>query len=169
MHCSPKLSYPWIILSVLCPTLIAQNAQSTIRQTTRRSAYIFAGTVTAVEHIDAGESAVGSVQITFHVDRAMRGVRTGQNLTIREWSGLWTGADRYLPGQHVVLCLFRPSKLGLTSTVGTPPGRMEVDQGGGILQLAWSVEPNESLAPRSTMKGMSVRDLARPVARRAGE
>jgi hypothetical protein len=169
MQCSPKLLYPCLTLFVLCPTLIAQNLHSSIRQNIRRAAYIFAGTVTSVEHIDAGESAVGSVQITFHVDLAMRGVSTGQSLTIREWSGLWTGGDRYLPGQDVVLCLFKPSKLGLTSTVGTPPSRMEVHQGAVIPQPAWSVEPNQSLAPRSTMNGMSVRDFARPVARRAGE
>ena len=161
MKRSPKLLCFWFILSVLCPALIAQNPQTpTLRQTLRRPAYTFTGTVTAVEHIDAGESAVATVQITFHVDRAIRGVRMGQSLTIREWSGLWTGGERYFPGQHVVLSLFRPSKLGLTSTVGTPWSGAVVDQGGTALQPAWVAEPNESLPLRTTMKGMSVRDFA---------
>ena len=74
-----------------------------------------------------------TVAITFHVERAIRGVRPGQNLTIRQWIGLWASGQRYRVGEHVLLLLYPPSKLGLTSSVAGPMGRFAIDPLGRIL------------------------------------
>ncbi len=101
------------------------------------SGYIFAGTVTGVQLVAPGKAgSVGTVQITFHVDQGLRGVKTGQTLTIHEWAGLWHFGERYRPGERVFLFLYQPSKLGLTSTVGGTLGRFGIDQGGRAILTA---------------------------------
>jgi hypothetical protein len=55
---------------------------------TLRAGYIFAGTVKSIDRPVPKKNDVATVQINFHVDQGMRGVRTGQALTIREWAGL---------------------------------------------------------------------------------
>ena len=78
------------------------------------------------------------MQITFRVEQAIRGVRNGQVLAIREWAGLWNSGDRYRPGERLLLFLYKPSKFGLTSPVGGPMGRFPVDSGGNvILENGW--------------------------------
>lgn len=116
-------------------TAIAQNFGSapSLRQVTRTSGYIFAGKVRAIERVPASGSApVATVKITFQVEQGIRGVRTGQILVIREWGGLWEQGERYRPGEHMVLFLYRPSKLGLTSPVAGALGRFRVDKTGQI-------------------------------------
>ena len=73
------------------------------RALTKSSGYIFAGTVKSVERVAAKGNGVATVQVTFHVDQAMRGARAGQMLTIREWAGLWQSGERYRPGERVLL------------------------------------------------------------------
>lgn len=63
----------------------------------------------------------------------MRGTSPGQLLTIQEWAGLWTGGERYRVGERVLLFLYSPSKLGLTSPVGGAMGRFAVDSQGKIV------------------------------------
>jgi hypothetical protein len=83
----------------------------------RNSGIIFSGTVTSISKIETGsQNNVGTVQVTFHVEQALRGARKGQTLVIREWAGLWNSGDR--SGERVALFLFNPGKLGLTSPVG---------------------------------------------------
>jgi hypothetical protein len=60
-------------------------------------------------------------------------VRNGEVLAVREWAGLWTSGDRYRPGERLLLFLYRPSKLGLTSLVGGPLGRFPVDSVGNVI------------------------------------
>ena len=102
------------------------------RPLTQSSGYIFAGTVKLVERIAPKGNGVATVQISFHVDQAMQGVRTGQMLTIREWAGLWESGERYRPGERVLLFLYPPSKLGLTSPVRGPIGRFRIGPGGQV-------------------------------------
>jgi len=103
-------------------------------QLARSSGYIFAGTVKAIERITPrGKDGVATILITFHVDKAIRGVRAGQTLTVHEWAGLWQSGERYRPGERVLLFLYPPSKLGLTSPVGGPMGRFRVDSGGRVV------------------------------------
>lgn len=99
---------------------------------TQSSGYIFAGTVKSVSRVAPEGNGVATVQIVFHVDRGMRGIRTGQILAIREWAGLWQSGERYRLGERVLLFLYPPSKLGLTSPVRGPLGRFGIGTDGQI-------------------------------------
>jgi hypothetical protein len=99
----------------------------------RSSGYIFAGTVKSVDRVAPKGDAVATVKISFHVDQAMRGVRAGQILAIREWAGLWESGERYRPGERVLLFLYPPSKLGLTSPVQGPMGRFKIGPDGQVV------------------------------------
>jgi len=134
----PKISIP--------PELV-KSGSTNLHHLNKSSGYIFAGVVQSVERISpSGTSGIASTQITFHVDRAIRGVRNGQTLVIREWAGLWQSGERYHAGERVFLFLYPPSKLGFTSPVGGPMGRFQVDEGLRVL-----LEP----ARRITMPSLS--------------
>ena len=92
---------------------------------------IFSGTVTAVSPASAKGSF--STAITFKVNRAIRGVSAGRNLTIHEWAGLWSRGERYRVGEQVFLFLYTPSRLGLTSPVAGGMGRFAMNWKGEIL------------------------------------
>ena len=96
----------------------------------RDSGMVFSGVVTQVQR---SASASGTTQITFRVESAIRGVRRGETVTIKEWGGLWNNGERYVTGEHVLLFLYRKSKLGLTSPVGGKLGRYAVDSAGRVL------------------------------------
>jgi hypothetical protein len=112
---------------------------SNLRQMNRDSGFIFDGTVLSVGRVtESGSDTVPAVQITFRVERAIRGTRNGQVVTIREWAGLWNSGERYRTGERLLLFLYNPSKLGLTSPVGGPLGRFAVDSGGNVsLENGW--------------------------------
>ena len=99
----------------------------------RGSGYIFAGTVKSVERAAPKGNGVATVLVDFHVEDGIRGVRTGQTLAIREWAGLWELGERYRPGERVLLFLYPPSKLGLTSPVGGPRGRFRIGPDGRVI------------------------------------
>lgn len=106
--------------------------------------YVFSGTVKAVERIKPrSPGSVAVMRITFYVDHGYRGVRTGQTFSIHEWAGLWENGDRYRRGEHVMLFLYPPSRLGLTSPV--PNGRFPVDSGGRIVVPSRRRPPGTSL------------------------
>ncbi|HEY4661209.1 MAG TPA: hypothetical protein VIG91_06885 [Terriglobales bacterium] len=103
------------------------------RQVLRDSGRIFSGTVLRVEHRNSdSSSALATTRITLRVDEAIRNVRRGQTLEINEWAGLWQSGERYRPGQRVLLFLYPPSRLGLTSPVGNRAGRFAVNRAGSI-------------------------------------
>lgn len=100
----------------------------------RAAGFIFSGTVTAIARRAAiGGQSVETVAITFHVQNAIRGAIPGKDLTISQWIGLWSGGQRYRVGERVLLFLYPPSKLGLTSNVGGEMGRFTVDSSGYVL------------------------------------
>jgi hypothetical protein len=100
----------------------------------RAAGTIFSGTVKAIARRPAAHGqAVETVAITFHVENAIRGVTPGEDLTISQWIGLWSGGQRYRVGERVLLFLYRPSKLGLTSCVADGMGRFTVDRWGRVL------------------------------------
>jgi hypothetical protein len=76
---------------------------------------------------------VETVAITFHVDNPIRGATPGEDLTISQWIGLWSGSQQYRVGERVLLFLYPPSKLGLTSCVAGEMGRFTIDAGGLVL------------------------------------
>jgi hypothetical protein len=81
----------------------------------------------------SSEQAIETVAITFHVENAIRGVTAGEDLKISQWIGLWSGGQRYRVGERVLLFLYPPSKLGLTSSVGGAMGRYTIDPWGRVL------------------------------------
>lgn len=105
-----------------------------MRQLTRSAGYIFVGRVKAVQHIPAtNRRHVATVRVRFQVEQGLRGVRSGRELVIRQWAGLWDAGERYRRGERVLLFLYPSSKLGLTSPVGGPRGRFSLDRNGQVL------------------------------------
>ena len=95
---------------------------------------IFSGTVTTVSRDrTAANQALQTVAITFRVENAIRGATSGESVTITQWIGLWSSGQRYRVGERVLLFLYPPSKLGLTSCVGASLGRFGVDAAGRVL------------------------------------
>jgi hypothetical protein len=132
----PALGLALISLSAAGQSSLAkplQPASSDLRRLNLNSGYIFDGTVLSVHAAQNDAGDVATVQITFRVEQAIRGTRAGQILTIREWAGLWSSGERYHPGERLLLFLYNPSKLGLTSPVGGGAGRFAVDSGGNAL------------------------------------
>jgi hypothetical protein len=64
------------------------------------------------------------------VDRAIAGVEPGQILTIHEWAGAWSMQRPMRSGQHVLMFLYPPSRLGLTSPVAGSLGQLALDPSG---------------------------------------
>jgi hypothetical protein len=124
------------LLLFLAPSTIAQavfrNVAPDLRAVVHRSGTIFVGNVTSIEP-PSGPCCLTAVRITFKVEQAMRGdVRVGEPFSIREWPGLWTAGPRYRVGERLVLFLYPPSKLGLTSPVAGKWGRVRVTHDGVI-------------------------------------
>jgi hypothetical protein len=86
----------------------------------------------AIDRVVPGATAgtVPSVQLSFRVDEAIAGVESGQVLTIHEWAGAWFMRRPMRTGQHVLIFLYPPSRLGLTSPVGGMLGQVTLDQTG---------------------------------------
>jgi hypothetical protein len=129
------------------------------KQLSRRAGMIFAGTLltaspltaatetvttqtattqTATTQTTATDRAVPAalpgttpaVQLSFRVDRAIAGVERGQVLTIHEWAGAWSMHRPMSRGQHILIFLYPPSRLGFTSPVGGSLGQVALDPSG---------------------------------------
>ncbi len=110
------------------------------RQLSRRAGMIFAGTVlaTVTPTVTTGTGATDrlvpgttpAVQLSFRVDKAIAGVEQGQVLTIHEWAGAWSMHRPMTRGQHILIFLYPPSRLGLTSPVGGSLGQVALDLSG---------------------------------------
>jgi hypothetical protein len=136
-----------------------------LAQLARKAGYVFDGTVLSVVRVGKAPNAVPAMQITFRVERGIRGTQTGQILTVREWAGLWEAGERYRPGERVVLFLYPPSKLGLTSPVAGSFGRFPVDSKGLV-----NVQPERTAmrsddAPHRQRPRLSSEDFARIIQR----
>jgi len=135
---------------------------ATVNHLINKSGYVFAGTVQAVMHISPTEATgIGSTEITFHVDRAIRGVENGQKLTVREWAGLWRSGEHYRVGERLLLFLYPPSKLGFTSPVGGPSGRFIVDQGLRIVVEPKPTSPATAVNAGQDVKVVTLGDFVR--------
>lgn len=139
-------------------------------QMVRAAGIIFSGQVLSIGRERAfGAAALETITITFHIDRVLRGTITGKNLTIHEWTGLWSSGQRYRAGEHVLLFLYPPSKLGLTSCVAGPVGRLTIDPVGRVLlsdQHLAALGNDPILSRRSRV---SLDDFAEAVRRGGGE
>jgi hypothetical protein len=157
-------------------TNLSARPTSNLQILTQKSGYIFDGTVMSVERIGAvAPDSAAAVQITFRVQQAIRGVRNGEVLSIREWAGLWSSGDRYRIGERLLLFLYSSSKLGLTSPVGGPMGRFAVDSGGNVILDDERLKPfvpaqalsNQTL-PVQTTPGGILSDQTSPNSRSIG-
>ncbi len=101
-------------------------------QVVQAAGIIFSGHVISVARHPASRGAL-STTVTFKVEHAMRGTSVGEHLTIHEWAGLWSRGERYRVGEHVLLFLYSPSKLGLTSPVAGDVGKFAIKNNGEIL------------------------------------
>jgi hypothetical protein len=105
-----------------------------LAQITRAAGTIFMGTVISImPGRKSSTDSLESVAINFHVERSLRGTHAGQQLTIVQWMGAWRSGQRFHVGEHVLLFLYPPSKLGLTSSVAGPLGRFSVDALGRVI------------------------------------
>ena len=116
------------------------------KQLSRRAGMIFAGAVLTVatpaahplavttsksiSSSRAASSATPVVELSFRVDQAIAGVELGQVLTIHEWVGAWSMHRPIQSGQHILIFLYTPSRLGLTSPVGGTLGEIVLDTSG---------------------------------------
>jgi hypothetical protein len=80
-----------------------------------------------------------STTVIFQVENAIRGASRGQNLTIHEWASLWASGERYRVGERVLLFLYSPSELGLTSPVAGAMGKFMMNSGGQVVMGAQHV------------------------------
>lgn len=147
-------------------------APGNLHQLARTAGTIFAGTIVSIHPCRAASTGtIASVEITVQVEQGIRGARTGQTLTFREWAGLWSADERYRVGERMVLFLYAPSALGLTSPVGGTAGKFKLDRDGHIvLTTAQQEEIQRSALPvRIDMKHpVRLHDFARFL-RRVGE
>jgi hypothetical protein len=102
------------------------------KQISRRAGMIFAGTVlsTSATPDRATTGATPSIELIFRVDEPIAGVERGQILTIHEWAGAWSVHRPMTRGQRILIFLYRPSRLGLTSPVGGSLGQIALDSSG---------------------------------------
>jgi hypothetical protein len=109
------------------------------KQLARRAGIIFAGTVlaTAPQTVTPTQlmeraipGAIPAIQWRFRVDEAIAGVESGQILTVHEWAGASSMHRALRPGEHILIFLYAPSRLGLTSPVGGPLGVIALDSSG---------------------------------------
>jgi len=106
------------------------------KQLSRRAGMIFAGTVLAAAPPASAPyrpspSQTPSIQLSFRVDEPIAGVERGQVLTIHEWAGAWSMHRPMSKGEHILIFLYPPSRLGLTSPVGGSLGQIALDSSAG--------------------------------------
>jgi hypothetical protein len=133
------------------------------KQVSRSAGMIFSGTVLKVEMQRAGKHRpVALVMIKFRVDRAIAGVRPGQVLTVREWAGAWPLHRAMRGGQRLLIFLYPPSRLGLTSPVGGPLGQLVLDSRGEIVNIGGPAPDIRSRRPPTRAEGTGKVDVPTP-------
>ena len=149
------LVFAWVLLESLASAqqldqLAAARALGPEwKQLSRAAGMVFAGTVLGTEARPAtNDQAIPTIEVKFRVDRAIAGVRKGEVLTIREWAGAWSRQRALRPGQRVLLFLYPPSRLGLTSPVGGPLGQIALNRKGETVVLPAYVPV---VSPRSAL------------------
>ncbi len=111
------------------------------RRLARRAGMIFAGTVLSTGPRLAQNTTSSDtpsnlrwggdfIEVRFRIDRPVAGVQRGQILTIREWTGALSRQPALRSGERVLLFLYPPSRLGLTSPVGGAQGQLRLDSTG---------------------------------------
>jgi hypothetical protein len=149
------------------------------KQLSRRAGMIFAGTVLSttpqaanVQPTGRSAGATPAIELRFRIEEAIAGVDPGQVLTIHEWTGAWTMHRPMSKGQHILIFLYPPSRLGLTSPVGGPLGQVALDPSGKSVSkttprptFALNLRSSSSAPPRPTVDNarVSVLQLERAI------
>jgi hypothetical protein len=114
---------------------------------------IFSGTVLSVETQPAGKDRpIPLILIKFRVDRAIAGVQKGQVLPVREWTGAWPTHRAMRGGEHLLIFLYPPSRLGLTSPVGGSLGQVLLSSRGEIVKTSAAEADVDSAAFAARLK-----------------
>ncbi len=108
---------------IFAGTVLSTPAQAA----TIKTATIQTATTPTVVTDRAVPGATPAVELSFRVDEAIAGVEPGQILTIHEWAGAWSMHRPMSKGQHILIFLYPPSRLGLTSPVGGSLGQVALD------------------------------------------
>ena len=113
----------------------ATTVEAALRAMTSQAAVMFVGTVTGVRRVGGdGFQAAGVVEVTFAVEKGMRGVGDGETYVLREWGGLWSAADkRYMVGSRLLMLLHAPGATGLSSPVSGMDGVIPVKGSGSLV------------------------------------
>jgi hypothetical protein len=104
-------------------TVLSTPAQAA----TTKTATIQTATIPTVVTDRAVPGTTPAVELSFRVDEAIAGVEPGQVLTIHEWVGAWSMHRPMSKGQHILIFLYPPSRLSLTSPVGGSLGQVALD------------------------------------------
>lgn len=100
------------------------------RKIARSAGTIFVGTVLGVENARTPGQSVPIIQIRFRVEHPIAGMREAETFTLREWSGAWSIHRPMRRGEKLLVFLYAPSRLGLSSPVGGALGQIPIDPGG---------------------------------------
>jgi hypothetical protein len=76
------------------------------------------------------DRGIPAIELRFRIDRPIAGVQSGQVLTIHEWTGAVSRQPTLRAGERVLIFLYPPSRLGLTSPVDGPMGQIHLDSSG---------------------------------------
>lgn len=119
------------------------------KQLSRGAGTVFAGTVLAITTNPANEShPVPTIEITFRVSRGVVGVQAGEVFTIHEWAGASVLQRPMHRGQRMLLLLYPPSSIGLTSPIGGHLGQIELDPSGRFVISPATLEDRQSRTAR---------------------
>lgn len=132
-----RLTLTLLCLTITLQPLRAQTAsslagESWLNTLARPAGMIFSGTVVAIEPEAARDRPPSAVRVTFRVDDAVRGCVTGDTIAISEWAGPWSRADRYRPGEKLLLFLYARNGKGLTSPVAGDLGVLRLGPQGAL-------------------------------------
>jgi hypothetical protein len=147
------------------------------RHLARRAGMIFSGTVldsnphlaqTTTWSVAPSKLGMGGDFVEFHfrIDRPIAGVKSGQILIIREWAGASSRQPRLCAGERVLLFLYSPSRLGLTSLVGGAQGQIRLDSTGqSVAESALPARPkSESGRYQNSPSAREASGVHKPVA-----
>ena len=140
----------------------ATTVEAALRAMSSQAAVMFVGKVTGVRRVGGdGLQAAGVVEVTFAVEKGMRGVGDGETYVLREWGGLWSAADkRYLVGSRLMMLLHAPGATGLSSPVSGMDGAIPVKGSGSLVRAGDRTTAVD--APVADLRWLAAK-LARPV------
>ncbi len=102
---------------------VSAAAATVLHSLGSRAAVIFSGRVLDVQVNRPG----GYVDVTFQVDRALRGCGGSSRYVLREWAGLWgAGEDRYPIGSQLLMLLSARGPSGMSAPVGGTAGMIRL-------------------------------------------